>query len=81
MLPDGISVEIIDFGSQLRLSNSSDEVVSVPGYSGEPYLEVGPEGVRRNENSPTIYPKSRRPEPSLHQAPVGSPGCSSLDSR
>jgi len=55
MLPDGISVEIIDFGSQLRLSNSSDEVVSVPGYSGEPYLEVGPEGVRRNENSPTTY--------------------------
>ncbi|MDQ4038063.1 MAG: hypothetical protein M3313_06880 [Actinomycetota bacterium] len=54
-LPEGISVEIIAFGSRLWLSNLSDEVVSVPGYSGEPYLEIGPDGVRRNQNSPTTY--------------------------
>lgn len=54
-LPDGITVEVIDFGNLLRLSNSSDEVVSVPGYSAEPYLQIGPDGVQRNENSPATY--------------------------
>ncbi|MGI8723352.1 MAG: hypothetical protein ACR2JG_14135 [Geodermatophilaceae bacterium] len=54
-LPEGISVEIIEFGSRLRLTNTSDETVSVPGYSAEPYLEISPDGVRRNENSPATY--------------------------
>lgn len=30
-LPEGISVGIIEFGSQLRLLNASGEVVSIPG--------------------------------------------------
>lgn len=54
-LPDGISVEIIEFGNRLRLTNTSDETVSVPGYSTEPYLQIGPDGVRRNDNSPATY--------------------------
>ncbi len=53
-------MEIIEFGNRLRLSNAGDEVVSVPGYSSEPYLEIGPDGVRRNENSPATYLNSRR---------------------
>lgn len=55
VLPEGISLESIEFGNRLRLVNATDEVVSVPGYSAEPYLEIGPDGVRRNENSPTTY--------------------------
>ena len=54
-LPEGISVEIIEFGNRLRLSNTTDEVVTVPGYSFEPYLQIGPDGVQRNENSPATY--------------------------
>lgn len=54
-LPDGISVAVIEFGNRLRLSNASDRVVSVPGYSAEPYLQIGPDGVQRNENSPASY--------------------------
>lgn len=48
-------MEIIEFGNRLRLTNTSDETVSVPGYSAEPYLEISPDGVRRNENSPATY--------------------------
>jgi len=59
-LPEGISVEIIEFGNRLRLTNTSNETVSVSGYSAEPYLEIGPDGVRRNENSPATYLNSSR---------------------
>ena len=59
-LPDGVSVEILEFGDRLRLSNAGDEVVSVPGYSSEPYLQIGPEGVLRNENSPATYLNASR---------------------
>jgi len=54
-LPSGITVEIIEFGNRLRLTNTSDETVAVPGYSAEPYLQIGPDGVHRNENSPATY--------------------------
>jgi hypothetical protein len=54
-LPAGISIEIIEFGNRLRLTNTSGEVVSVPGYTGEPYLQIASDGVRRNENSPATY--------------------------
>ncbi|MDQ3475200.1 MAG: hypothetical protein M3492_02350 [Actinomycetota bacterium] len=59
-LPEGISVQIIEFGNRLRLSNGGDEVVSVPGYSSEPYLQIGPDGVQRNDNSPATYLNSSR---------------------
>ncbi|MBA3369680.1 MAG: hypothetical protein H0T99_13625 [Geodermatophilaceae bacterium] len=53
-------MQIIEFGNRLRLSNGGDEVVSVPGYSSEPYLQIGPDGVQRNDNSPATYLNSSR---------------------
>ncbi len=68
-LPEGISVKIIEFGNRLRLSNAGDQVVSVPGYSSEPYLQIGPDGVRRNVNSPATYLNSSRMGP--RHCPIG----------
>lgn len=54
-LPDGVTVQIVEFGNRLRLTNSSDLTVTVPGYEAEPYLRIGPDGVARNDNSPATY--------------------------
>jgi hypothetical protein len=51
----GISVRVLQFGDDLELVNRSSTEVTVPGYSDEPYLRFGPDGVWRNRNSPATY--------------------------
>jgi hypothetical protein len=51
----GVSVRILQFGDELELVNRTDREVVVPGYSGEPYLRIGPDGVWRNAHSPVTY--------------------------
>ena len=51
----GVTVRILQFGDEFELVNTSAEEVVVPGYSDEPYLRIGPDGVWRNANSPATY--------------------------
>jgi hypothetical protein len=51
----GISVRVLQFGDELEVVNDSDADVLVPGYSDEPYLRIGPDGVWRNRNSPATW--------------------------
>ena len=52
---DGVSVRMIDAGTQLELINLGDVEVVVLDYDGQPYLRIGPEGVLENRNSPAAY--------------------------
>jgi len=51
----GLSVEVVDAGSRLRVRNTTGHEVTVLGYAGEPYLRVGPDGVFENARSPATY--------------------------
>jgi hypothetical protein len=51
----GLSVRILQFGDELELVNETAREVVVPGYSDEPYLRIGPDGVWRNVHSPATY--------------------------
>jgi hypothetical protein len=51
----GLSVRAIEAGARLELVNRSSHTVEVLGYSGEPYLRVGPDGVYQNSASPATY--------------------------
>jgi hypothetical protein len=51
----GVSVRVLQFGDEFELVNRSSTEVTVPGYSDEPYLRIGPDGVWRNANSPATY--------------------------
>ncbi|MGY1724301.1 hypothetical protein [Blastococcus sp. SYSU DS0533] len=53
--PPGVGVRSLQFGDELELVNTTDVDVLVPGYSGEPYLRIGPDGVWRNANSPATW--------------------------
>lgn len=50
----GLTLRVVENGSQLELVNHGPEVV-VYGYEGEPYLRVGPKGVFINTRSPAAY--------------------------
>jgi hypothetical protein len=51
----GLSVRVLQFGDEIELVNDTDQEVLGPGYSDEPYLRIGPDGVYRNSNSPATY--------------------------
>lgn len=56
----GVTVEVIEAGSRLQLTNESPTEVVVLGYTGEPYLRVGPDGVFQNRRSPATYLNASR---------------------
>lgn len=47
-------------GDELLELTSPEVEVTVLGYSGEPYLRVGPDGVQRNTRSPATYLNEER---------------------
>jgi hypothetical protein len=51
----GLTVQVLQFGDELEIVNEGDADVLVPGYSDEPYLRIGPDGVWRNRNSPATW--------------------------
>ncbi|MFC4021475.1 hypothetical protein ACFOW4_26545 [Micromonospora sp. GCM10011542] len=51
----GLEVRVIEAGARLELTNHTDRPVEVIGYSGEPYLRIGPDGVFENTHSPAAY--------------------------
>ena len=51
----GLSVRVLEFGDQLEVVNRTGTELEVPGYSGEPYLRIGPDGVWRNALSPATW--------------------------
>jgi hypothetical protein len=65
--PPGVEVEVVEAGSRLQLTNDASTDVVVVGYTDEPYLRVGPDGVFRNRRSPATYLNAdrngRRPIP------------------
>jgi hypothetical protein len=51
----GLHVEIRDLGARIEVRNDTGYDVVVLGYSGEPYLRVGPAGVFENTRSPSVF--------------------------
>ncbi|SFL71822.1 hypothetical protein [Geodermatophilus ruber] len=51
----GVSVRVLSFGDEFEVVNPTATDVEVPGYSDEPYLRIGPDGVWRNSRSPATY--------------------------
>src|SRR6185437_8626916 len=51
----GLTVRTVEAGARLELSNETGHSVEVLGYSGEPYLDVRPDGTYQNVNSPAAY--------------------------
>jgi hypothetical protein len=53
---DGIEIRMFDgLVPGMLARNTTDEVLRIPGRQGEPFLEIGPEGVFGNERSPDFY--------------------------
>ena len=56
---DGIEIRVVHLDSPaLVVTNETDEVLTVLGEKGEPFLQIGPQGVRANSESPTTYRSS-----------------------
>lgn len=57
----GIEVRILDYDSQIKLTNRSGQRVEVEGYEGEPYARLDPDGhVFLNARSPSMAPSNDR---------------------
>jgi hypothetical protein len=52
---EGLSIRLVDAGSQIELHYDGPGEVVVLGYAGEPYLRIGEDGVFENLNSPATY--------------------------
>ncbi|MBW6432316.1 hypothetical protein KZ829_00965 [Actinoplanes hulinensis] len=52
---DGLRVRVVEGGARLELSNDTGRAIEILGYSGEPYLEVRPDGTYQNTGSPATY--------------------------
>jgi len=52
---DGLTVRVVEGGARLELSNNTGRPIEVLGYSGEPYLEIRPDGTYQNTSSPATY--------------------------
>lgn len=56
---EGIEVRMVHLDSPaLVIRNDTDRVLTVLGEKGEPFLQIGPQGVRANAESPTTYVSS-----------------------
>ncbi|MBO0870874.1 MAG: hypothetical protein J2P15_20155 [Micromonosporaceae bacterium] len=51
----GLTVRSIEAGARLELVNHTGRTIEVLGYSGEPYLQIAPDGVYQNADSPATY--------------------------
>jgi hypothetical protein len=51
----GLQARVREAGEKIELANSSGREVLVLGYSQEPYLRVGPDGVFENRRAPTSW--------------------------
>ncbi|WP_285552154.1 hypothetical protein [Actinoplanes regularis] len=52
---DGLTVRVVEGGARLEATNDTGRSIEVLGYSGEPYLELRPDGVYQNVSSPASY--------------------------
>jgi hypothetical protein len=51
----GLRVRAVEAGARLELVNHTGRTIEVLGYGGEPYLQITPDGVYQNTNSPAAY--------------------------
>jgi hypothetical protein len=51
----GVRARTVEAGARLELSNATGRTIEVLGYSGEPYLEIRPDGTYENVRSPATY--------------------------
>lgn len=55
-LPDGVTFDVvISAADQVVVTNTTDQVLEVPGADGEPFLRIDQDGVAANFRSPTWH--------------------------
>lgn len=61
-VPDlpGVTWKVYTGGLLIEVVNTSDQVLIVEGYEGEPYLRIGPDGVEHNRRSPATHLNDER---------------------
>lgn len=52
---NGVEWKVIAGDAMLQVENRNGSELRIPGYTGEPYLRIGPDGVQINRNSPATY--------------------------